>query len=92
MDLSIDAGAYDGNMELGGLALKSLTVKDGAASVNLSFSEPNLIEMSRLSYSTGASEVKLSGLANANFTHLILMAALAVIHWIFQVSCNAMLP
>jgi hypothetical protein len=67
MDLSIDAGAYDGNMELGGLALKSLTVKDGAAHVDVSFSEPNLVEMSNLAYSTGASEVTLSGLANANF-------------------------
>ena len=67
MDLEIGAGAYDGNLELGGLALKSLTVKDGAAHVNLSFSEPNLIEMSQLSYSTGASEVTLIGLANANF-------------------------
>ena len=67
MDLSIEAGAYEGNMELGGLALKTLTVKDGAAHVNLSFSEPNLTEMSRLAYSTGASEVTLSGLANANF-------------------------
>lgn len=67
MDLEIDAGAYEGNMELGGLALKTLIVKDGAAHVNLSFSEPNLTEMSRLAYSTGASEVTLSGLANANF-------------------------
>jgi len=70
MDLTIEAGAYEAKVELGGLALKSLTVKDGAASVNLSFSEPNLIEMSRLAYSTGASEVKLTGLANANFSAL----------------------
>jgi hypothetical protein len=55
-------------MDLGGLALKSLTVKDGAAQVNLSFSELNLIEMSHLSYSTGASEVTLRDLANANFS------------------------
>jgi len=68
MELTIDAGAYEGTMELGGLSLKSLAVKDGAASVNLSFSEPNLIEMSTLAYSTGASEVKLSGLGNANFS------------------------
>ncbi|HKY55801.1 MAG TPA: toast rack family protein [Anaerolineales bacterium] len=67
MDLTIEAGAYEGNMELGGLALNNLTVKDGAAHVNLSFSEPNLVEMSRLSYSTGASDVTLTGLANANF-------------------------
>ena len=70
MDLEIDAGAYEGNMDLGGLALKSLTVKDGAAHVDLSFSEPNLIEMSRMSYSTGASEVTLRDLANANFSTL----------------------
>ena len=67
MDLLIEAGAYEGNMELGGLALNNLTVKDGAAQVNLSFSEPNLVEMSRMAYSTGASEVTLTGLANANF-------------------------
>lgn len=67
MDLTIEAGAYEGNIELGGLALNNLTVKDGAAHVNLSFSEPNLVEMSRLAYSTGASEVTLTGLANANF-------------------------
>lgn len=68
MELEIDAGAYDGNLELGGLALKSLTVKDGAAHVDVSFSEPNLVEMSNLAYSTGASEVTLTGLANANFS------------------------
>lgn len=68
MDLVISAGAYDGTLELGGLALKSLEVKDGASHVDLSFSEPNPIEMSILQYATGASEVKLTGLANANFS------------------------
>lgn len=68
MELEIDAGAYDGNLELGGLALKNLTVKDGAAHVDVSFSEPNLVEMSNLAYSTGASEVTFTGLANANFS------------------------
>lgn len=70
MDLSLNAGAYDGNLELGGLALKSLTVKDGASNVDLSFSEPNLTEMAMLRYETGASNVKLTGLANANFSTL----------------------
>lgn len=71
LDLTINAGAYNGNYELGGLALTSLTVKDGAAQVELSFSEPNLTEMSVLRYETGASSVTLSGLANANFSTLI---------------------
>jgi hypothetical protein len=69
-DLTVQAGAYDGTLELGGLSLKSLTVRDGASHVDLSFVEPNHIEMSLLRYETGASDVKLIGLANANFSTL----------------------
>lgn len=70
LDLTVQAGAYEGNLELGGLALKSLTVRDGASHVDLSFLEPNQTEMSMLRYETGASDVKLAGLANANFSTL----------------------
>lgn len=70
MDLEISAGAYDGTIELGGLSLKSLEVNDGASNVDLSFSKPNPVEMSILRYATGASDVKLNGLANANFSTL----------------------
>lgn len=70
LDLTVQAGAYEGNLELGGLALKSLTVRDGASHVDLSFQEPNQAEMSILRYETGASNVKLAGLANANFSTL----------------------
>ncbi|HEX6033023.1 MAG TPA: toast rack family protein, partial [Anaerolineales bacterium] len=70
LDLSLEAGAYEGTLELGGLALKSLTVRDGASHVDLSFQEPNQTEMSVLRYETGASDVKLTGLANANFSTL----------------------
>lgn len=68
MSLRIDAGAYDGTYELGGLALSNLTIQDGAANVELAFSEPNLTEMSTFRYSTGASDVSMTGLANANFS------------------------
>ena len=71
IDLRINAGAYEGRYELGGLSLTSLTVKDGAANVELSFSEPNKTKMSVLRYETGASSVTLSGLANANFSTLM---------------------
>lgn len=71
MDLTIESGAYSGEFELGGLALKSLTISDGAADVSLSFSKPNLVEMSELRYSTGASDVTMEGLANANFSTLV---------------------
>ena len=70
LDLTVQAGAYEGNLELGGLSLRNLTVRDGASHVDLSFREPNQTEMSLLRYETGASEVKLTGLANANFSTL----------------------
>jgi hypothetical protein len=68
MDLTIESGAYDGNFELGGLSINNLTIKDGAANVELAFSESNLVEMSTFRYETGASDVKMTGLANANFS------------------------
>jgi hypothetical protein len=67
INLRISAGAYQGRMELGGLSLQSLHVTDGAAEVQLSFSDPNLVGMGNLRYETGASKVELTGLANANF-------------------------
>ena len=70
-DLVIQGGAYKGRFELGGLALKSLSVRDGASDVELSFEELNQTEMSLLRYETGASKVTLTGLANANFSTLM---------------------
>ena len=71
IDLTINAGAYNGTFEFGGLSLTNLTVRDGAANVDLTFSKPNQTEMSVLRYETGASDVSLAGLANANFSTLI---------------------
>jgi hypothetical protein len=71
MSLTVNAGAYTGEFELGGLSLTGLTVKDGAATVDLSFSRPNPSAMTVLRYETGASKVKLTGLANANFSTMI---------------------
>ena len=68
MDLSIESGAYTGTFEFGGLALNNLSIRDGAAEVELVFSESNPAEMSVFHYETGASDVKMSGLANANFS------------------------
>ena len=68
MNLSIDSGAYDGTFELGGLSLTRLDISDGAANVEVSFSEPNPVEMSTFTYNSGASDVKITGLANANFS------------------------
>jgi hypothetical protein len=66
MELEINAGAYQGRYEFGGLALTGLTIKDGASDVEVSFSAPNPTEMSVFRYETGASSVTLTGLANTN--------------------------
>jgi len=72
LELTIQAGAYDAEYEFGGLALTGLTIKDGASDVDLDFSSPNKAEMAILRYETGASNVSMTGLANANFTTLVL--------------------
>ncbi len=70
MSLNIKAGAYNGNFELGGLSLENLSISDGGSNFTGAFSEPNHVEMSTFTYSTGASTVNLKGLANANFTQM----------------------
>jgi hypothetical protein len=70
-DLTINAGAYEGNFDLGGLALTNLTINDGAAEVTVDFSSANTEKLGVLSYKTGASNVTLKNLANANFGTLI---------------------
>ncbi|MBN1536166.1 MAG: hypothetical protein JW908_05490 [Anaerolineales bacterium] len=69
--INLNAGAYSGDLELGGLSIKSLNIMDGASTVKLKFTEPNPIEMDMFEYQTGASSVKLYGLANANFSEMV---------------------
>jgi len=71
LNLSIEAGAYQAEYQFGGLALANLTVKDGASDAKMNFASPNLTEMSLLSYETGASNVSLTGLGNADFASLL---------------------
>lgn len=70
MSLRIDAGAYLGDFDLGGLALEELRIRDGASDVRVDFSEPNPVEMDTLRYDTGASNVELYNLCNANFSKM----------------------
>jgi hypothetical protein len=71
ISLTIKAGAYVGDYELGGLSLKNLTITDGAAEVDLNFAYPNGISMQSFRYETGASSIALSNLANTNANTII---------------------
>lgn len=66
LELKIQAGAYQGSYEFGGLAIERLQISDGAAEVDLNFSEPNPIELEVFDYTTGASNITLTGLGYAN--------------------------
>lgn len=68
--LIINAGAYSGKMELGGLPLNSLSIEDGASTNTVQFSSPNAIPMESFTYNTGASTITLNNLANANFAEM----------------------
>jgi hypothetical protein len=71
IDLKVAAGAYIGNLELGGLALTGLRIVDGASDVRVNFVEPNREVLDNFRYETGASTVVLTNLGNANFRSLI---------------------
>jgi hypothetical protein len=70
MALSLKAGAYEGKLDLSGVALTSLDITDGASTSKVIFNSLNPQVMSTFSYRTGASTVELNGLANANFRNM----------------------
>lgn len=66
MALTLNAGAAQSNIELGGLSLTNLKINQGAADSRISFSEPNLVAMEELEVTAGAANINLYGLANTN--------------------------
>jgi hypothetical protein len=62
LDLTVEAGAYEGNIDLSKVPVVRLKITDGASQTNLSFTEPNPVRMDSLTYETGASNVTLEGL------------------------------
>jgi hypothetical protein len=71
-ELAIETGASESMLELGGLPLTNLTLKQGAGRVVADFSAPNPQEMVKLFASAGASGVELKNLLNANFAEMTL--------------------
>ena len=71
VDLNIQAGAYEGTLDLTGVPITNLTVADGASRATVKFDSLNPTRMERLTYKTGASQVDLEGLGNANVAEVI---------------------
>lgn len=66
MFLSLQAGAYDGTINLSGVPLTGLDISGGASDSEIRFDTPNPQAMDSFSYRTGASNVEIYGLGNAS--------------------------
>ncbi len=68
--LTIDSGATDTRLELGGVPITRLSVSEGAGRATLAFSAANPIRMDLLRLGVGAGAVEATGLANAAFEQM----------------------
>ncbi|HEX7556895.1 MAG TPA: toast rack family protein, partial [Leptolinea sp.] len=70
ISLEIDAGAYKSNVVIGAIPLSELKIEDGASQSKITFDKHNKQSMETFTYHTGASQVDLINLANANFKEM----------------------
>jgi hypothetical protein len=75
--LTIETGASDFDLDLGGIPLSRLMVRQGAGKFELDFSAPNPEPMELLEVSSGAAGIELENLANANFSEMRLSGGAA---------------
>ncbi len=74
---TIETGASEFGLDLGGVPLRGLTIKQGAGKFELDFSAPNPHPMELLEVSSGAAGIELENLANANFSEMRLSGGAA---------------
>ena len=75
--LTVETGASEFEMDLGGVPISSLMVSQGAGKFELGFSAPNPHHMELLEVSSGAAGIELEDLANANFSEMRLSGGAA---------------
>src|SRR5918997_5088190 len=75
--LTIETGASDFDLDLGGVPLSRLMVRQGAGKLELGFSVPNPEPMQLLEVSSGAAGIELVNLANANLSEMRLSGGAA---------------
>jgi uncharacterized protein DUF2154 len=63
-DLTLQFGAGEAQVELGGLSLRDVTLQTGASSTAVSFSQPNRIAARLVKVQAGAAELRVTGLGN----------------------------
>ncbi|PKO04217.1 MAG: hypothetical protein CVU41_18145 [Chloroflexi bacterium HGW-Chloroflexi-3] len=70
LDLFIEGRAYKGSLDLTDIALKSFKFLDSVSDTEVVFNKPNPVKMETFEIGSAGSNLKLSGLSNANFSQL----------------------
>ena len=70
LQLYINTATYSGDIDLTNLQIENFYLNSGAGKTNILFNQPNLINLKNISVKTGASVIKMLGLANANFSEM----------------------
>lgn len=68
--LTVETGASDCALELGGLPLDDLKIRQGAGKFAVNFSMPNPQRLTKFSVEGGAASLEMNGLVNANFAEM----------------------
>ncbi|HJQ27782.1 MAG TPA: hypothetical protein VJ827_00455 [Rubrobacter sp.] len=75
--LTVETGASEFGLDLGGVPLRNLVIRQGAGKFELDFSSPNPHPMDLFEVSSGAAGIELNNLANANFSEMRLSGGAA---------------
>lgn len=67
--LTLDLGVIKGEMNLGGLQLREISLSSGVSKVHINFNEPNPISLEYFDVEAGVGALEISNLGNANFKH-----------------------
>ena len=70
MDLDLELGGAQAEVELGGMRIKNLNLKIGLAGSRVNFESPNLTEMEALNLDVGLGGVDFQNLGNANVAEI----------------------
>ncbi|GAF83074.1 unnamed protein product, partial [marine sediment metagenome] len=67
LQLYINTATYSGDIDLTNLQIENFYLTTGASQTNIIFDRPNFTDLKNINIKTGASTIKMLGLANANF-------------------------
>jgi hypothetical protein len=84
LDLSLDFGAVEANLDLSGLTIERMKVQSGASDATIRFDTPNPGRMRSLELNGGAAHLNVLGLANANVEDVTVQAGVGSVELDFS--------